>query len=46
VDVRSVLLISRPYQQRRAFAIAQKRPSQVQDFYQRLIDAGFIDRLI
>lgn len=99
VDVRSVLLISRPYQQRRAFAtckklwpdvealcssqplpldeyiasigdtkrvidmlvgdtqrvteyakrgfaIEQEMPSRVQDAYQRLIDAGFTDRLI
>jgi uncharacterized SAM-binding protein YcdF (DUF218 family) len=99
VDVSSVLLVSRPYQQRRAFAtckkiwpevkvlcssrplpldeyiknigdtqrvinmlvgdtqriteyakrgfaIEQEMPPQVQDSYQRLIDAGFTDRLI
>ena len=99
VDVRSVLLVSRPYQQRRAFAtckklwpdvevlcssrplpldeylvsigdttrvitmlvgdtqrvteyakrgfaIEQEMPLQVQEAYQRLIDAGFTDRLI
>lgn len=99
VDVSSVLLISRPYQQRRAFAtckkvwpevevlctsrplpldeyitsigdtqfvinmlvgdtqriieypkcgfaIEQEMPPQVQDSYQRLIDAGFTNRLI
>ncbi|MEO7195344.1 MAG: YdcF family protein [Pseudonocardiaceae bacterium] len=99
IDVRSILLVSRPYQQRRAFATCQKiwpevdvlcssrplplneyiasigdtkrvidmlvgdtqriteyakrgfaieqeMPPQVQDAYQRLLDAGFTNRLI
>ena len=31
---------------KRGFAIEQEMPPQVQDSYQRLIDAGFTDRLI
>ena len=31
---------------KRGFAIEQEMPSQVQDAYQRLIDAGFTARLI
>jgi hypothetical protein len=31
---------------KRGFAIEHEMPSQVQDAYQRLIDAGFTDRLI